>query len=99
MSRDMEQEQYVRHRLPYHGASSHMNATVKFIRPSFIHACIYIYSTFIYIYIDTLSHPLSFVLYYCTSTESTLVAYCISSTVLHRLSLQVVFGVHTYRAT
>ena len=71
---------------------THMNATVKYIRPSFIHACIYIYSTFIYIYIDTLSHPLSFVLYYCTSIESTLVAYCISSTALHPLSLQVVSG-------
>src|SRR3954463_7640881 len=51
---------------------THMNVTVKYIRPSFIHSftLAYIYSTFIYIYIDTLSHPLSFVLYYCTSIES-----------------------------
>ena len=41
----------------------------------------------IYTYIDTVSHPLLFVLYYCTSIESTLVAYCISSTALHPLSL------------
>src|SRR6476661_6717067 len=65
--------------------------TVKYIRPSFIHAFTYIF-TFIYICMDTLSHPLSFVLYYCTSIESTLVAYCISSTALHPLSLQVVSG-------
>ena len=71
---------------------THMNVTVKYIRPSFIHACICIYSTFIYIYIDTLPQHLLFVLYYCTSIDSILVAYCISSTALHPLSLQVVSG-------
>ena len=64
-----------------------MNVTVKYTRPSFIHACICIYSTFIYIYIDTLPQHLLFVLYYCTSIDSILVAYCISSTALHPLSL------------
>ena len=70
---------------------THMNVTVKYIRPSFIHAFTYIF-TFIYMFIDTLSRHLLFVLYYCTSFDSILFAYCISSTALHPLSLQVVSG-------
>src|SRR6478736_2154998 len=58
----------------------------------FIHSRFHIHvAQFIYMFIDTLSRHLLFVLYYCTSIESIL-AYCISSTALHPLSLQVVSG-------
>ena len=69
------------------------NLTVLFVDRTF-HSCIALSNNSthirIYISIHTASHPLLFVLYYCTSIESTLVAYCISSTALHPLSLQVV---------
>ena len=59
----------------------------------FIHSRFHIHvAQFIYMFIDTLSRHLLFVLYYCTSIESILFAYCISSTALHPLSLQVVSG-------
>ena len=73
-----------------------MNVTVKYIRPSFIHAFTYIF-TFIYMFIDTLSRHLLFVLYYCTSFDSILFAYCISSTALHPLSLQALLAFVCHR--
>src|SRR6185503_20035708 len=53
----------------------------------FIHSRLHIYIALSYTYIDTLPQHLLFVLYYCSSIDSILVAYCISSTALHPLSL------------
>ena len=95
-------QQYITSRLACHischlacatneaNSSSYTQIDVTFLRQhfSFIHRTER-HSTNIhrYIYIDTVSHPLEFVLYYCTSIGSTLVAYCISSAALHPLSL------------
>jgi hypothetical protein len=62
------------------------------IYSSFIHSRFHIHIEHSYMFIDTLSQHLLFVLYYCTTIDSTIVAHCISSTALHPLSLQVVSG-------
>jgi hypothetical protein len=78
---------------------THMNATVKYIRPSFIHACRYIYSTFyihIYRYIIA-PFVIRLILLYINWVYTSCLLhfeYCAAPIVLTSG-----FGAHTYCAT